>query len=657
LPGPLPEQVGVTTAASISTAPVSILTFGSASLVSVPANAVGGFVLGPIMFLGMLSLLLGFVSEWASLPLNVAAGLFIGFLLAVARFFAGLPGAVYVYQGVTLRLVLVVGLLAGLAVVAALAAGAGGGGVAYVRDRRRRPPLVAATAALLAAALLLSPAPVRPPDRPTLTFLDVGEGAASLLQAPGGPTVLIDAGPSPLAATLRRHGVRRIDLLVLSHGHADHVGGLADVVGSIPIGTALLPDPEQRSAALDRIEQSLRAAGTVVRRVTAEQAASGEGWSLRLLPTRPLAGEEGNQSENDCALVALVGLSGHEALVPGDAEGEVLQEFALPRCDVVELPHHGSRGGLSASLLAQLQPRLGVISVGPNTYGHPTAEMLDLLAGAGVPCARTDQVGEVAVWADARGLEVSTAVGRRITATAVGRRITAAAVGRRVTAAAMATSCACAPWPPAAAPPAGAPWRPAGAPSSPAAAAHSSLRRNDQAAAARKASASSRVTVTGRPNATRVPLSRASLAARSPAGVHCRSAGNPVSAKSVAYTASPAPAAAACLSMAAESQSIRHTNMAASASHTATDATNCAMWAASKSAMVTTTQSAAPITVATSTMTRLATAFDQTNAVRDSGLVSTSTAVPLRRSPATAAAPVMMTTSNASCARLPMNCP
>ena len=196
LPGPLPEQVGVTTAASISTAPISVLTFGSASLVSVPANVAGGFVLGPIMFLGMLSLLLGFVAEWLSAPLNVVAGLFIGFLLAVSHFFAGLPGAVYEYQGVTLRLVLVVGLLAGLAVVAALAARAGGGLLRYVRDRRRWPPFVVATAALVAAALLLAPAPARPPDRPTLTFLDVGEGAASLLQVPGGPTVLVDAGPA-----------------------------------------------------------------------------------------------------------------------------------------------------------------------------------------------------------------------------------------------------------------------------------------------------------------------------------------------------------------------------------------------------------------------------------------------------------------------------
>ncbi len=411
LPGPLPEQVGVTTAASISTAPVSMLTFGSASLVSVPANVAGGFVLGPIMFLGMLSLLLGFVSEWLSAPLNVAAGLFIGFLLAVSGFFAGLPGAVYEFQGVTLRLLLVVGLLAELAVVGVLAARSGGGLTAYVRERRRWPPLAAATAALVAAALLLAPAPVRPPDRPTLTFLDVGEGAASLLQVPDGPTVLIDAGPQPLAAALRRHAVGRIDLLVLSHGHADHVAGLDDLIGRIPIRAALMPQPPEPSQALDDLAARLSEAGADVRRCVAPQAMSGAGWALSVLPTQAPGGAAGNQGENDCALVALIDLAGHRALVPGDAEGEVLERLDLPTCDVVELPHHGSRGGVSESLLAELRPRLGVISVGPNTYGHPTAEMLDLLGAAGVPCARTDQRGDISVWAVPAGMAAATTRG------------------------------------------------------------------------------------------------------------------------------------------------------------------------------------------------------------------------------------------------------
>ncbi len=183
LPGPLPAQAGVTTAASLSTAPVSMLTFGSASLVSVPANLVGGFVLGPIMFLGMLSLLLGFVAGRLSAPLNIVAGLFIGFLLDVAHHFGGLPWAVFEWQGVSLRLLLVGALLLELAVVWVVAARAGGGLVAFVADRRRRAPLVAVTAGLVALVILLAPAGAVAPHRPTLTFLDVGEGAA---RAPAG---------------------------------------------------------------------------------------------------------------------------------------------------------------------------------------------------------------------------------------------------------------------------------------------------------------------------------------------------------------------------------------------------------------------------------------------------------------------------------------
>lgn len=407
LPGPLPEQVGVTTAASISTAPVSMLTFGSASLVSVPANVAGGFVLGPIMFLGMLSLLLGFVSEWLSAPLNVVAGLFIGFLLAVSHFFAGLPGAVYEYRGVTLRLLLAVGLLVEAAVVAALAVRAGGGLIAYIRDRRRWPPFVAATATLLVASLLLAPTPARPPDRPTLTFLDVGEGAATLLQVPGGPTVLVDAGPEPLARALDKHGVGEIDLLVLSHGHDDHVGGLEDVIGGLPIRAALLPQPDEPSTPLDELEDRLRAAGTDVRRCVANLRFGGDGWSLDVLPSTPVGGVDQNQRENDDALVAVVGLAGQSVLLPGDAEGQVLEDLDLPACVVVGVPHHGSEGGFDTRLLRELAPRLAVVPVGPNRHGHPDPDALAVLAAAGVPCARTDERGDVALSAERGGLSVT----------------------------------------------------------------------------------------------------------------------------------------------------------------------------------------------------------------------------------------------------------
>jgi competence protein ComEC len=354
----------------------------------------------------MLSLLLGFVGNWLSAPLNVVAGLFIGFLIEVSRLFGRLPFALYEWRGVSLRLLFLVAFCGELAVIAWLARRDGGGVMAYVRERRRRGALVAATAGLAAAVLLLAPLPATPPRAPTLTFLDVGEGAATLFQAPGGPTVLVDAGPAPLARTLRAHAVQRIDLLVLSHGHADHTAGLADVVGSIPITTALLPRPPAPSAALEALAARLTAAGAEVRWCEAPVELAGAGWNIRVLPTSAPEGESGNQSENDAALVVLADLGGRRALVPGDAEGEVLERLDLPACTVVELPHHGSRGGLDEAQLDELAPTLAVISVGPNTYGHPTSEMLALLAAGGVACARTDERGDVALTAAPRGLEI-----------------------------------------------------------------------------------------------------------------------------------------------------------------------------------------------------------------------------------------------------------
>ncbi len=404
LPGPLPEQVGVTMAASLSTAPVSMLAFGSASLVSIPANVAGGFVLGPIMFLGMLSLLLGFISSWLATPLNLVAGLFIGFLLEVAGFFGRLPWAVYEWHGPSLALLLTVAGAVLAAGVWLLAGRADEGPLAYVR--KRLTPIITVTGFAFAVMLLLTPAGPAAPSRTTLTFLDVGEGASTLLQVPSGPTVLVDAGPAPLARTLREHGVRRVDLLVLSHGHSDHTMGLQDVIGRVSIGTALLPRPPEPDAALERLTAQLLASGADVQRCERPVSLTGEGWGMVILPTKASASGSGNQGENDNALVVVTDLHGRRVLLPGDAEGDVLRRLGLPLCDVVGVPHHGSAGGFDAELLAILAPRLAVIPVGPNRHGHPTDEAIDLLTGAGVPYVRTDRHGDVAVTTDDDGLKV-----------------------------------------------------------------------------------------------------------------------------------------------------------------------------------------------------------------------------------------------------------
>jgi competence protein ComEC len=134
----------------------------------------------------------------------------------------------------------------------------------------------------------------------------------------------------------------------------------------------------------------------------------GHDWQLRVAPTHA-GGERGNQGENDCALVVVVGLGGQQVLVPGDAEGAVLAALRLPALAVIELPHHGSAGGLDRELIGELRPRLAVVSVGENTFGHPTREMLYLMASSGIPCLRTDVVGDVSLNLTRAGLSVRTA--------------------------------------------------------------------------------------------------------------------------------------------------------------------------------------------------------------------------------------------------------
>lgn len=395
LPGPVADLAGVAAAAGLATAPVVALHFGRVSLVGFALNVVAVPLAAPVVVLALVGIvadaLLPSVGVLASWPAGAGAWV----LLALARVAAAVPGATVAVPGWA------VPPLAVLAVAPALA----GAWLARAPEDGPTPRAVArgALAAVLVvvgAWALWPRAPVMPwPDGPALTALDVGQGDAILLRDAAGAAVLVDAGPQgdppAVLAALRRHGVGRLDALVITHGDADHAGGAAAVLRSVDVGVVLHP-PRPADGWSDAMSATLDAAGGDVPTVEVRGGArvTASTWTFAVLwPQDPLApGGEPNEG----SVVMRAQAPGLRALLTGDAESPVLAGLGLGAVDVLKVAHHGSADDGLARLLARTRPRAAVISVGEgNTFGHPRPEILRALTAAGVRVWRTDRDGDI----------------------------------------------------------------------------------------------------------------------------------------------------------------------------------------------------------------------------------------------------------------------
>ncbi len=277
-------------------------------------------------------------------------------------------------------------------------------GLLALRRRSARGVRIAAGAVAVVAALAIAGAALggvvgRSAGTPrdwTLAACDVGQGDGLVLQA-GGRFALVDTGrePGPLLACLDRLGVRRIDLLVLTHWDADHVGAAQAVADRV--GTALVGPVD--GAPARRLRGSLARAGARVVQVHRGDAASLGPMRLDVLwPPLPL----GDVEPGNAASIALhVTGPGPSVLMTGDlgeqAQDTLLAAGPLPRVDVVKVAHHGS-ADQSPALYAAARAALGVVSVGEdNDYGHPTRRLLRILAVTGTRPVRTDQDGLVLI--------------------------------------------------------------------------------------------------------------------------------------------------------------------------------------------------------------------------------------------------------------------
>ncbi|MBZ5583341.1 MAG: MBL fold metallo-hydrolase [Acidobacteriia bacterium] len=269
-----------------------------------------------------------------------------------------------------------------------------------------------------------------------MTTIDVGQGDSIFLALPDGRRLLVDGGGIPsyggqraarldigedvVAPYLWNRGIRTVDVIAASHGHEDHIGGLAALVADFhpkELWTGAMPD----TPAWRRLRDAAGRGGVTVTAMQAGRRFSWGGAAFDVLAPFPGYTPSDTARNND-SLVMRVRYGRHAFLLTGDierqVEWEMLDAHEVQPANVVKIPHHGSRTSSTEQFLAAVAPSFAVISAGfENSYGDPHEAVLERLAERRAMVLRTDQEGLVSIRSDGRRLYVET--GRRMAARAV----------------------------------------------------------------------------------------------------------------------------------------------------------------------------------------------------------------------------------------------
>jgi competence protein ComEC len=431
------EPAAVTIAASLAAQPLIALHFQRVSLVALPANLVA-LPAFPLVLLGSaVTALFGGVSQDAGRFSGSVAYLPVAYIILAGRTFASLPLAVVSLEGAAAAGALLFAfLLAALGLAVRIRTGSTESPNERLSESfwaslfihryetpARRPPLrlrpllgVALVLALLGGGVWYDA--LVPDERDlAVTFLDVGQGDAILIETPSGRRVLVDGGPSPdvLQRELARQlpaRARRIDLVVLTHAQTDHVAGLVGLGQRYAVGAYLVGNSQGLSAAYVAWAQDAIREGSAISPTGAGRRLDlGDGIRLEVLaPASPrLEGTRDDVNNNSVVLRLVHGRVSF--LLTGDlaAAGEqaLLDSGQDLRSTVLKLGHHGSDGSSSAEFLRSVSPHLAVVSVGHgNPYGHPSPTTRLRLRG--LPLLRTDEHGSVKFVTDGVSLTLKT---------------------------------------------------------------------------------------------------------------------------------------------------------------------------------------------------------------------------------------------------------
>ena len=375
-----------TAGALVFTIPLTAIHFGYVSIIAPLTNLLTLWAVSFAFSFGLIVCILGFIffplASLVTLPLYLA----VRYILAVARTLAAIPySAVYASQAPIMFWLLYVYILFTL--------------LPLMKAKARQYMLPVCTVVLTFCIVIFVPTIIMVTEDATVTILDVGQGQSVVITS-GDYTAVIDCGggrgfnAGAIAHEyLLSRGRTTIELLVVTHFHADHINGIHYLLTRTSVSALAIPDPTDSFVAAEIIDLAERRGTEIIHVTDTLQVPFGD-TDLILYP--PL----GDRGDNERG-VAVLAYGGISALITGDmaspTERALLRYAHIPQVDLLVVGHHGSRFSTSEELLSSTTPTLGVISVGRNSYGHPSNDALLRLDEYYVTVMRTDQKGNITV--------------------------------------------------------------------------------------------------------------------------------------------------------------------------------------------------------------------------------------------------------------------
>lgn len=389
LPGPLAEAIAVPLAAQLATQPVVTAISGQISIVGLLTNALAGPLVGPATVLGFAAAGMSLILPPIAALLGWCGSWFAQGIIWIAHAGAALPGASWRWPAGTWPLGVVIAACLLLAFLMPVLLG--------------RRWVVLLLAAAVIGAVLRTPVVPGWPGPWSIVMCDVGQGDAVVLRSGPDAGVLVDTGaePGPVRACLDSLGITTLPLLVLTHYHDDHIGGLGGALAGRQVGAVLVSPLESPAASVAAVRGQLPVPTTVARAGEVLQVGEVTWHTLGPVRVRQPAGGAGESAEeNDASIIAVATVGGIRILLTGDAEpaGQqaVVRSGAPLAADILKVAHHGS-GNQDPELNRVTGARIAAVSVGEkNTYGHPSPKTVHLLQEAQMTVVRTDQQGALA---------------------------------------------------------------------------------------------------------------------------------------------------------------------------------------------------------------------------------------------------------------------